>query len=208
MELGSTPVDKTPDAICNAIEVFTSAVTVTFIEAGVSTKIKYKKGDIVTRSTAPNGATFVGWSTSSSGTSPVATFTANSNMAVYRVIKKNITYGSGNLTRRWDGYYDQTTNRNQISREIINGAQVSSISITCRSVSDNNTTPVPICIGTTLLGYMTGGTKSFTVPTNVNDYVYLGNNTGVYTMYYDDTSGYGKVFGRYTGRTVTSQYVG
>ena len=194
--------------IYNDVEVFTSAVTVTFVEAGVSTAVKYKKGATVSRSTAPSGATFVGWSMSSSGTSPVATFTANSNMTVYRVIKKSTTYGSGTLTRRWGDSYDQTTNRTQISNEIINGAQVSSISITCDHTYsytyDNE--PVPICIGTTLLGYLTGGTKSFTVPTNVNDYVYLGNNTGVYTIYYD--SMWVTALGTYTGRTVTSQYVG
>lgn len=190
--------------IYNDVEVFTSAVTVTFVEAGVSTAVKYKKGATVSRSTAPSGATFVGWSMSSSGTSPVATFTANSNMTVYRVIKKSTTYGSGTLTRRWGDYYDQTTDRSQISNEIINGAQVSSISITCNYTYNNE--PVPICIGTTLLGYLTGGTKSFTVPTNVNDYVYLGNNTGVYTMYYD--SMWVTALGTYTGRTVTSQYVG
>ena len=194
--------------IYNDVEVFTSAVTVTFVEAGVRTAVKYKKGATVSRSTAPSGATFVGWSMSSSGTSPVATFTANSNMTVYRVIKKSTTYGSGTLTRRWGDSYDQTTDRSQISNEIINGAQVSSISITCdytySHTYDNE--PVPICIGTTLLGYLTGGTKSFTVPTNVNDYVYLGNNTGVYTMYYD--SMWVTALGTYTGRTVTSQYVG
>lgn len=193
--------------IYNDVEVFTSAVTVTFVEAGVSTAVKYKKGATVSRSTAPSGATFVGWSMSSSGTSPVATFTANSNMTVYRVIKKSTTYGSGTLTRRWGDSYDQTTNRTQISNEIINGAQVSSISITCDSTYSHtyNNEPVPICIGTTLLGYLTGGTKSFTVPTNVNDYVYLGNNTGVYTIYYNSSV---RALGTYTGRTVTSQYVG
>lgn len=188
--------------IYNDVEVFTSEVTVTFVEAGVSTAVKYKKGATVSRSTAPSGATFVGWSMSSSGTNPVTTFTANSNMTVYRVIRKSTTYGSGNLTRRWGGDYDQTTDRSQISNEIINGAKVSSISITCNQTSK----PSPICIGTTLLGYLTGGTKSFTVPTNVNDYVYLGNNTGVYTLYYE--SEWVRVLGTYTGRTVTSQYVG
>lgn len=190
--------------IYNGVEVFTSAVTVTFVEAGVSTAVKYKKGATVSRSTAPSGATFAGWSMSSSGTNPVATFTANSNMTVYRVIKKSTTYGSGNLTRRWGGDYDQTTDRNQISNEIINGAQVSSITIT--TAHTYNHTSVPICIGTTLLGYMTGSPTSFTVPMNVNDYVYLGNITGVYTLYYD--SEWVRVLGTYTGRTVTSQYVG
>lgn len=193
--------------IYNDVEVFTSAVTVTFVEAGVSTAVKYKKGATVSRSTAPSGATFVGWSMSSSGTSPVATFTANRNMTVYRVIKKSTTYGSGTLTRRWGDSYDQTINRTQISNEIINGARVSSISITCDHTYSytHDNEPVPICIGTTLLGYLTGGTKSFTVPTNVNDYVYLGNNTGVYTIYYNSSV---KALGTYTGRTVTSQYVG
>ena len=190
--------------IYNDVEVFTSAVTVTFVEAGVSTAVKYKKGATVSRSTAPSGATFVGWSMSSSGTSPVATFTANSNMTVYRVIRKSTTYGSGNLTRRWGDSYDQTTDRRQISNEIINGAQVSSITIT--TARTNNHASVPICIGTTLLGYMTGSPTSFTVPTYVNDYVYLGNNTGVYTLYYE--SEWVRVLGTYTGRTVTNQYVG
>ena len=190
--------------IYNGVEVFTSAVTVTFVEAGVSTAVKYKKGATVSRSTAPSGATFVGWSMSSSGTSPVATFTANSNMTVYRVIKKSTTYGSGNLTRRWGDSYDQTTDRRQISNEIINGAQVSSITITTASTYNHQS--VPICIGTTLLGYMTGSPTSFTVPMNVNDYVYLGNITGVYTLYYE--SEWVRVLGTYTGRTVTSQYVG
>ena len=184
--------------------MFTSAVTVTFVEAGVSTAGKYKKGATVSRRTAPSGATFIGWSMSSSGASPVATFTANSNMTVYRVIKKSTTYKSGNLTRPGGGTYDQTLGRGQMSNEIINGAQVSSITITTGSTYNNE--PVPICIGTTLLGYMTGSPVSFTVPTNVNDYVYLGNNTGVYTLYYE--SEWVRVLGTYTGRTVTSQYVG
>lgn len=190
--------------IYNGVEVFTSTVTVTFVEAGVSTAVKYKKGATVSRSTAPSGATFVGWSMSSSGTNPVTTFTANSNMTVYRVIRKSTTYGSGNLTRRWGDDFDQTTDRRQISNEIINGAQVSSITITTARTYNHQS--VPICIGTTLLGYMTGSPTSFTVPTNVNDYVYLGNNTGVYTLYYE--SQWVRVLGTYTGRTVTSQYVG
>lgn len=190
--------------IYNDVEVFTSAVTVTFVEAGVSTAVKYKKGATVSRSTAPSGATFVGWSMNSSGTNPVTTFTANSNMTVYRVIRKSTTYGSGNLTRRWGDDFDQTTDRRQISNEIINGAQVSSITITTARTYNHQS--VPICIGTTLLGYMTGSPTSFTVPTNVNDYVYLGNNTGVYTLYYE--SQWVRVLGTYTGRTVTSQYVG
>lgn len=190
--------------IYNDVEVFTSAVTVTFVEAGVSTAVKYKKGATVSRSTAPSGATFVGWSMSSSGTNPVTTFTANSNMTVYRVIRKSTTYGSGNLTRRWGDDFDQTTDRRQISNEIINGAQVSSITITTARTYNHQS--VPICIGRTLLGYMTGSPTSFTVPSNVNDYVYLGNNTGVYTLYYE--SQWVRVLGTYTGRTVTSQYVG
>ena len=190
--------------IYNDVEVFTSTVTVTFVEAGVSTAVKYKKGATVSRSTALSGATFVGWSMSSSGTNPVATFTANSNMTVYRVIKKSTTYGSGNLTRPGGGSYDQTLGRGRMSNEIINGAQVASITITAGRTYNNE--PVPICIGTTLLGYMTGSPVSFTVPTNVNDYVYLGNYTGVYTLYYE--SEWVRVLGTYTGRTVTSQYVG
>ena len=188
--------------IYNDVEVFT-IVTVTFVEAGVSTAVKYKKGATVNRRTAPSGATFVGWSMSSSGTSPVTTFTANSNMTVYRVVKKNITYGGGNLTRLGGGTYDQTLGRGRMSQEIINGAQVASITITTGSTYNHE--PVPICIGTTLLGYMTGSPVSFTVPTNVNDYVYLGNGTGVATVYFNEGV---RVFGKYTGRTVTRQYVG
>ena len=188
--------------IYNDVEVFT-IVTVTFVEAGVSTAVKYKKGATVSRSTAPSGATFVGWSMNSSGTNPVTTFTANSNMTVYRVIRKSTTYGSGNLTRLGGGTYDQTLGRGRMSQEIINGAQVASITITTGSTYNHE--PVPICIGTTRLGYMTGSPVSFTVPTNVNDYVYLGDGTGVATVYFNEGV---RVFGRYTGRTVTRQYVG
>lgn len=62
-------------------------VVITFVEAGVSTKVTYNKGTTVTRSTAPSGATFVGWSTSANGTNPVSSFVASSNATYYRVVK-------------------------------------------------------------------------------------------------------------------------
>lgn len=86
--------------IYNDVEVFTSAVTVTFVEAGVSTAVKYKKGATVSRSTAPSGATFVGWSMSSSGTSPVATFTANSNS-----ICKRTDYYNTRFTNKYQAVF-------------------------------------------------------------------------------------------------------
>lgn len=77
-------------------------VSITFIEAGVSTTVKYPIGATVSRNTAPSGASFVGWSRSSNGASPVATFTAAESATYYRVLNvpaKNYVNFSGEVPR-------------------------------------------------------------------------------------------------------------
>lgn len=64
-------------------------VNITFVEGSARTVVSYPIGSTVNRATAPSGASFVGWSTSSSGSSPVKTFTASKDMTVYRVVKYN-----------------------------------------------------------------------------------------------------------------------
>lgn len=78
-------------------------VSITFVEAGVSTTVKYPIGSTVSRRTAPSGATFVGWSASSSGGSPVSSFVATRNATYYRVVKYSdylVSTGSGGISNR------------------------------------------------------------------------------------------------------------
>lgn len=84
--LGNQPIKKVYQG---AQLLYSSGVQITFVEGGVSTTVEYEEGAVVNRRTAPEGATFVGWSTSSSGTNPVSTFTATQNATYYRVVKYN-----------------------------------------------------------------------------------------------------------------------
>lgn len=68
---------------------FVDDVNITFVEGSSRTTVSYAIGATVNRSSAPSGAAFVGWSTSSSGASPAKTFTASKDMTVYRVVKYN-----------------------------------------------------------------------------------------------------------------------
>lgn len=62
---------------------------ITFVEGSVSTTVEYDDGATVSRSTAPSGATFVGWSQYSDGRSPVSSFVATEPGTWYRVVKYN-----------------------------------------------------------------------------------------------------------------------
>lgn len=73
--------------MCMDKRIWSSAVTITFIEAGVETAIEYEYGATVSRTTAPSGATFVGWSTDPSGANPVASFVATQDARYYRVVR-------------------------------------------------------------------------------------------------------------------------
>ena len=80
--------NKLKKIMANGQQIWSGAVAITFVEAGVRTTVEYEEGATVSRSTVPSGATFIGWSTSSSGSNPQKTFKATADMTVYRVISK------------------------------------------------------------------------------------------------------------------------
>ena len=82
--------NKLKKIMANGQQIWSGAVAITFVEAGVRVTVEYEEGATVSRSTAPSGATFVGWSMSSSGSNPQKTFIATADMTVYRVISKAV----------------------------------------------------------------------------------------------------------------------
>lgn len=80
---------KLKKVMCKGEQIWSRGVKITFVEGSARTTVEYEEGATVSRSSSLAGATFVGWSTSASGSSPVKTFTASQDMTVYRVVKFN-----------------------------------------------------------------------------------------------------------------------
>lgn len=91
-------------AFYNTQLVYNSEVNITFVENGVSTTVAYEYGATINRTSTPNAtyAQFVGWSTKSNGSNPVAQPIATQDMTLYRVVKVKDQYYTD---RFWtDGY--------------------------------------------------------------------------------------------------------
>lgn len=94
--------------IYNGVEVWTSQITVTYIYGGVSTEVIYNKGETITDYTPTDvsGRTFVGWTTSSTGTEAETLVAGEEDMILYGIGKVPGSASQSVSLRTIDRYED------------------------------------------------------------------------------------------------------
>lgn len=77
----------------NGTEIWTNQITVTYIYGGVSTEVLYNKGEVITDyvPTDVSGRTFVGWTTSSTGTTAETITAGESNVTLLGIGRTTLT---------------------------------------------------------------------------------------------------------------------